>query len=378
MAHPIPVLAEATAAPELRVAAPSLAATMPTAMAMVDYAINGDANPTPSPQVAAQQLAPDLVEASHPVRAALAHGTALRSWLLQKLPAEHPSHTDWPALRRWLADLDDGAVTALLAYGIAAVLGYRKPPGTTPTAADVGASAETMRHHAVPVLAAWRVPDPEQRVDELLDPATTRQALLALLDEVWQLWLSRDWHDQLPALRAAADAAPAPPPGCGGAQWITLVTGLRPDAEYAEQAERAARIILMPCPGLGRSLSLFTVTGDDAWVLYSPAAAAGPPQRSPQAPPRPGISAQRLGRLAPALHGLGDRTRLSIVLHLLDHGPLSMPELADALQVHQSTISRQVAALRRAGLVDQDPQRRVAANRQALQRTANTLLEASE
>jgi hypothetical protein len=375
MTHPIPVHAEATAAPELRLVPPSLAAAIPTAMAMVDYALNGDANPTPSPEVVARALPPDLVEASHPVRAALAHGTALRSWLLTQLPPEHPGHADWPALRGWLAGLDDGKVTALLAYGIAAVLGYRQPPGTTPTAADVGASAETMRHHAIPVLARWRVPDPEQRVDELLDPATTRQALLALLDAVWQLWLSRDWHDQLPALRAAAGAAPVPPPGCGGAQWITLVTGLRPDSEYADEAESAARVILMPCPGLGRSLSLFTVTGDDAWVLYSPAAAAGPPQQSP---PRAGISGQRLARLAPALHGLGERTRLSIVLHLLDHGPLPMPELADALQVHQSTISRQVAALRRAGLVDHDPQRHVAVNRQALRRTAHTLLEASE
>ncbi len=374
MTHPMPVHAEAIAPPELRVAAPSLAAVVPTAMAMVDYAINGDANPTRSPQVVAQQLAPDLVEASHPVRAALAHGTALRSWLLEKLPAGHPGHTDWPALRRWLADLDDGAVNALLAYGIAAVLGYRKPPGTTPTAEEVGASAETIRRHGVPVLAAWRVPDPEQRADELIDPAAIRDALLALLDAVWELWLSRDWPAQLPALRAAA--APAPPPGCAGAQWITLVTGLRPDTEYAEAADRATRVVLMPCPGLGRSLSLFTVDGDDAWVLYSPttasAAAAEPGSE------RAGISSQRLGRLAPALHGLGDQTRLSIVLHLLDHGPLPMPDLADALQVHQSTISRQVAALRRTGLVDQDPQRRVSVNRQALRRTAHTLLEASE
>lgn len=374
--HPIPLLAEASATPELKVVPPSLAAAMATAMAMVDYALVGEASPTPRPQVVAQELPPDLVDASHPLRAALAHGTSLRSYLLARLPPAHPGHADWAALRGWLAGLDNRAFQALLAYGIASVLGYREPPGSTPTAEEVGASDETMHRHAVPVLAAWRVPDPEQRAGELLDPAFARPTLLALLDAVWQLWLAQEWAECLPSLRAAAAAAPAPPPGCGGAQWISLVTGLRPDPEYDAAADRASAVILMPCAGLGRSLSLFTVDGDDAWVLYSPA--EGPSGAADRAPQRVGISAQRLGQLAPVLRGLGDHTRLAIVLHLLEHGPLSMPELADALQVHQSTISRQVASLRRARVVGNDEQRRIVVNRRVLRQTSQTLLEALE
>jgi len=368
--YPIPALAEAAQAPELRVAPPSLAAAMTTGMVLVDYALTGSATPTPEPGIVADALPPDLVEASHPIRAALAHGTTLRAYILGRLPADHPGHTDWPALRGWLAGLDDPELHRLLGRGVADVLGYRKPPGTTPSAAEVAASPDALRRHAVPVLAAWSVPNPDRRAAELLDAAAVRATLLALLDAVWQRWLGQIWPEQLPSLRAAVDAAPGPPPGCGGAQWITLVTGLRADHGYAEAADHASRVVVMPCVGLGRSLSLFAVADDrDAWVLFSPQAARAE---------RVGIAVQRLADLAPALHALGDRTRLAIMLHLLDHGRLSMPELTDALGVHQSTISRQVAALRAAGLVDLDDQRRIVANRAALRSACRTLMEAVE
>jgi DNA-binding transcriptional ArsR family regulator len=364
--YPIPALADAAEVPELRVAPPNLVVAVTTGMVLVDYALGESATPTADPHVVAQALPPDLVAASHPVRAALAHGTSLREFLLARLPGDHPGHTDWPPLREWLAALKKSQVHELLAYGVASVLAYQKPPGTTPTAERVGASAEAMCRHALPVLEAWRVPEPERRVGELLDAGRIRATLLALLDAVWEEWLGQVWAEQLPALRAAADAAPAPPAGAGGAQWVTLVTGLRPDPSYAEAADSAASVTVMPCPGLGRSLSLFTMD-QDAWVLYSPQAAAAE---------RAGIAVQRLGELAPSLHALGDRTRLAIVLHLLEHDRSTMPQLTHALDVHQSTISRQMAALRGAGLVELDQQRRFVANREALRRTCRTLLEA--
>lgn len=368
MTYPIPSLGEAVEPPELRVAPPSLVVAMTTGMVLVDYVLGGSATPTAEPQAVAQALPPELVTASHPVRAALAHGTSLREYLLAGVPEDHPGHAGWPALRDWLAGLDDDGVHELLAYGIAGVLAYNQPPGTTPTAAQVGASAEVLRRHAVPVLDAWRVPDPEQRAGELLDHDRVRTTLLALLDAIWRAWLGPIWPQRLPALRAAVDAAPVPPVGYGGAQWVSLVTGLRPDASYAEAADRAARVTVTPCPGLGRSLSLFSMD-DGVWVLYSPQAASGE---------RAGIAVQRLGQLAPALHALGDRTRLAMVLHLLEHDRLTMPQLAEAVGVHQSTVSRQVAALRGAGLVELDQQRRIVADREALRRTCRTLLEALE
>jgi DNA-binding transcriptional ArsR family regulator len=260
---------------------------------------------------------------------------------------------------------------------------YDKPsPDPVRTAADVtslSAPSAAMVRDAEDVLRAWSVPHPRERAGELLDPRAFRSALLNLLDAIWQGWLEHAWHDSLDAMRTTVAATPAPPPGCGGAQWVSLVTGLRPDDQYAAAAESATELVVMPSPGLGRSLSLFT--DQTTWVLFTP-------RHEPPAPPAPtttaavdatgrtGISVGRLGALAPAMHALGDRTRLAIALHLLANGPLTMQQLADALEVHQSTISRQVTALRRAGMVTPLDDRRVAVNRDAIRQACQTLLTA--
>lgn len=53
-----------------------------------------------------------------------------------------------------------------------------------------------------------------------------------------------------------------------------------------------------------------------------------------------------------------------------------MQQIADALDVHQSTISRQVSTLRRAGIVSVRDDRRVEVDREAIRRPCQTLLEA--
>jgi DNA-binding transcriptional ArsR family regulator len=134
----------------------------------------------------------------------------------------------------------------------------------------------------------------------------------------------------------------------------------------------------MPCPGLGRSLSLCE-DGDRIVILYTPMPTDDHAANARSG--RSGIALFRFAPLAPTMQALGDRTRLAIVLHLLEHGPLSMQQLIDALKVHQSTISRQVAALRRAGLVEQvedGDQRRIHVNRDPLREACRTLQEALE
>ncbi|GAA2758935.1 hypothetical protein GCM10009872_42950 [Actinopolymorpha rutila] len=362
---------------------------MPTAMVLVDYALAGLATPTPEPLIVAEELPADLVRASHPVRAVLAHGTVLRDVLHAQLPPEHDGHTSWPALRRWLADLDDDRILGLVEFGAYACLTYDQPTGPDDPAwrsprnvAGMRGTRVALRRDVMAVLESWPVPRAARRSSELLDPASVRDTLLELLDAIWDLWVERSWHEQLPALRAQTTVGP-PPPGCGGAQWVSVVTGLRPEAQYAKAADQARRVTLVPCPGLGRSLSLLR-DEDDIWVVYSPAyepaPEAGPDASATSASQcrRPGISVGRLASLAPAMRALGDRTRLAIVLQLLDHGPLTMQQLVDALQVHQSTVSRQVAALREAGLVEVDDQRRIAVDRGPVRQVCQTLLDALE
>lgn len=380
MSLPVPVLAEARPAPSLRVGAPTLAATMPTAMVLVDYALAWKAMPTPELQALAEHLPADLVEESWPVRAALAHGTVLRSVLMHHLPAGHRGQLEWPELRRWLAAWPDEFVLGLIDFGLDSNMHYDKPPrDPVPTAADITPLSEpsvAMRRDAAEVLRGWNIPHAQERAGELLDARAFRSTLLDLLDAIWRGWLERAWHDSLDVLRTTVAATPAPPPGCGGAQWVSLVTGLRPDDQYAAAAEAATDLVVMPSPGLGRSLSLFT--DQTTWVLFTPhrEAPAARLASSAEATGRTGISVGRLAALAPAMHALGDRTRLAIALHLLANGPLTMQQLADALEVHQSTISRQVTALRRAGMLTQLDDRRVAVQRDAIRQACQTLLTA--
>lgn len=379
MTRPIPALAEARPAPILRVAPPSLAVTMPMAMLLVDYALAFKAMPTPELATIAEHLPPDVVDASWPVRAAMAHGAVLRPLLIHHLPPGHPGHVNWPALRSWIAEWSDGFVHGLIDYGVDSVMHYEAPPrDPEPSTADVGeltAPSATTRRDGAEVLRVWGVPDPQRRAEELLDPHGFRSSLLALLDGIWELWLGRVWPAELPRLQAVVANTPPPPRGCGPLQWIGLVTGLRPDDNYTRAAEAATELIVVPSPGLGRSLSLFADRA--TWFVYTPKPGSRPtPGNRPVAEDRPGISIGRLAGLAPSMTALGDRTRLAIVLHLLDHGPLSMQQIADALDVHQSTISRQVSALRRAGIVSVRDDRRVEVDREAIRRPCQTLLEA--
>jgi DNA-binding transcriptional ArsR family regulator len=371
MSTQLPDLAAARPRTDLRVAEPSLAATVPTTMLLVDYALNLNAMPSAELVALAESLPGELVEATRPLRAALAHGAVLRGVLLHHLPDGHQGHRDWAALRAVIADWPDDFVNSVIDHGIDSNLRWEHPemgPGpSSATLLPIDEPSRLVAEHGAEVLRSWNIPDADERAAELSDPAGLRDRLLELLDAIWDGWLGAVWNDQVSALQAAVADLPAPPPGCSPTQWIRLVTGLQPDPSYARAAEQATELVVMPSVGLGRSFSLFT---DQAtWVLYSPQSVAGPRTEH-----RTGISIGRLGQLAPTMTALGDKTRLAIVLQLLDRGPLTMQQLADALEVHQSTISRQVTVLRRARLVAVGENRRVEADRAAIRTAGETLL----
>lgn len=366
-------VAEARPLPVLRMGQPTLAATVPTVMLLVDYSLAGKTIPSPELQRLAERLPDQVVHDSGPVRAAMAHGAVLRTVLLNHLSPDHRGHTDWSTLRSWIADLDDGDIHWLIDQGVGAVMQYGKPPRNPtppqPKLKPLAGPSATVRRHAVEVLEAWHVPNPKRRARELEDAAGFRASLLQLLDAIWAGWLQRSWTQNLTSMQAVTSHAPPPPAGCSGAQWIRLTTGMLPDDQYAAAADNARELIITPSPGLGSSLALFST--ESTWVLFTP-------RDAPTRTNRVGVSVGNLASLAPIMQTLGDHTRLALVLHLLDHGPQTMQQLAAALNVHPSTISRQVAALREAGIARINNDRQVTANHQAVIRAGRTLIEAAQ
>lgn len=370
MRSPLPVFAESSVLPVFEVRQPSLAASVPTAMVLVDYALGGNsATPTTDIQVFAQRVPSDLAAVTRPLRAALAHGTSLREVMLGQLPADHPSHIDWPALRDWLGALGDGEVAGLIEYGIHANLAWGDPTVVMPSpSAALVPRMETAerRRLATAILADWGVFDPEGGAAELVDqPSLTRSRLVELLKVIWDGWLSAAWAG---LAQSSPPAGLGPRPALSGSQWLASVTGLRPDVRYAEAADQAERLVVMACPGLGQALTMFDVD-ETRFVLYSPP--AGRPREMADA-----VALTDLGSLSTVLTALGDPTRLSIVLQLIAGGPLTMSALTEVTGVHQTTVSRQVAALRKARLVKLDEQRRVVLATPAIEDACHTLLTA--
>ena len=366
----LPDLAEANPVAFLDVVQSSLVVAVPTAMVLVDYALGGLATPTPDPQAVASRLDTELVKVSHSVRAVLAHGTELRTFLISAVPAGHDAHRDWRALRRWISELDDRRITDLVAAGAQSNLDFAAATSHEP-GREINRSepVRSLRDDVTRVLEMWGVLDASDRAAELLDPPWFRTTLLSLLDAIWELWLEDAWREH--RMSAAVSDTVTQSSGYTGSQWISLVTGLRPSNEYAAAADRANQLSVMSCPGLGRNLALFEV-GDRTWILFSPSPNIANAQSRHA---RAGVAVTELGRLIPIMNALGDPTRLAIVLHILEHGPVAMSQLTDALQVHQTTISRQVAALRKAGLASQDENRRIVIHRDAIREACLTMLD---
>jgi DNA-binding transcriptional ArsR family regulator len=295
------------------------------------------------------------------MRAVLGHGAVLRQFVLERVPAGEPPHTTWEALRDWIEGLSDDTLRALVDLGIRSNLeAYRHHSEPTPeverwldvfeTDAPPESSAEDqMRHLAAAraVLASWGVARTEAALALIGDPERLRQALIRFLDDLWEAGFGEEWEARRRALETAAEAAQTSIERAGGRTvegMLIGVTGLQPEGEILAAVRRASHIVLVPTVNLSHYLSLVE-SGERCYLLYEP------PATGARRPAPPEGQVLDLAWLGPAVEALGDVTRLTILLALAQREEMFAQEIALETGVHQSTVSRHLTQLQRAGLV---------------------------
>lgn len=352
----------------------SLPANLATAMVLIDYAAHGLSTPTPWPHAALRDLPGAALERLRRLRVVLAHGTILREFVLDHLAAGDAAQRDWAALRAWLAEMDLALVERLIEDGILLGLAYYREEmepipeveaclarlGTREPDRSMLAEVKLRRTALEALLTSWRVAASSEALELALEPERFRAELVALLDDLWEHVFARSWEEGLPRIEAAAArvalANEHGEPRTANDR-ILEVTGLQPPLELEAALRQASHLLFVPCLHLDRYLSLTRAGvswvparfGPDRYrVFFEPAGSepADKPRRPARAP-----QVMDLGHLAPALEALGDATRLAILQLLRYHGEMFAGQVAEALRVHPSTISRHFSQLEAAGLV---------------------------
>lgn len=338
-------------AKQLRSVQHSLGVNLGSAMLLADYAAHGAATPTPWAQTAAARLSRIGRERLELLRAVLAHGWVLRSWLLQHLPHAHPAHRSWAELRRWLANLTAPAIERLVTSGIRAGLLWGAPAGAAP-AVDQALTDPIRRAEGLrTVLESWQVDCLHESLALALDPFRFHAELLALLDELWERSLREGWAEAEADLEASAAAIAETLPLLADLPADALVarlTGLEPTEAWVDPLRSAEELIFVPSLHMGRYLTIAREEGQ-VLLLFEPAKLrqAG---REPILPV-PGLHLADLADLGGALEGLGDPTRLTILNLLAARGELYGQQIVELVDVHQSTVSRNLALLEKGRLV---------------------------
>jgi DNA-binding transcriptional ArsR family regulator len=343
----------------------SLPANLTTGMLLVDYAAHGLATPTPWPRSVLPRLPGWALRDLRDVRVILAHGANLREFALERIPPERPEHEDWAAFRAWLEGLSQEDTRELVTRGIASGLAfYRRHMQPLPEVeswlepfGDGDRDGPTLARLEEPayreaavraVLDSWGTGEHGPTLDLVEHPDFLRAKLLRVLDELWERGFRESWETGARGLREAADSLPIRIGGLpvGGEEMIVRATGLEPGDEAAAEIRGATRIVFAPCMHLGRYLSVVDVAAV-RYVLYEPGAELDRSERERRKARR----VRDLEGLATGVVALGDGTRLSLLMLLAERGELFAQQIGEALGVHPSTVSRNLAELERVGLV---------------------------
>jgi DNA-binding transcriptional ArsR family regulator len=250
-------------------------------------------------------------------------------------------------LLAFMQAIPDAEYVAMVAHALERVHGDLEMRWRPPEAAD------DWKQALAPALTTARLDD----VTALLaDPAALKVRTMAMYEGVWET-VFRDARESVePCLREAARRGAAFVER-GFAEAYAALTGQRLPEVLERPSPAITRIAFCPSAHLGGFVSYIAYEPD--LIVYFPAEPlidrCQAQERSPNGAP-PSARSITTPELLEAVRALADPTRLRMIDLLLE-GELYAQEIVGRLGVAQSAVSRHLAQLERAGLVDVEARR---------------------
>ncbi|MBY6272174.1 MAG: hypothetical protein CW346_08185 [Bacillaceae bacterium] len=341
----------------------SLAINLFTEMIFVDYAVHCAETPSEWTKELAAKLSDTDKEILKSIRSVLAHGWVLRDFAIKKLQGSHPAHHNFHDLIRWLEHLDETEMTDLAIDGVISGLDYYhtymepmpvveailKDLGTPMPDKKMMLDAEKRKLAIHALLESWSVKETGKIAAVIMDPEAFRGRIIHFIKALWEKGYQEEWNLQERTLRQHAGAiqqqigTPMAP-----GDMVLRITGMEPEEKAKQILNGSPSVTFVPCLHLGKFMAVFPVERE-CYVLFEPVIRTAEGQQTE----RPFFaSARKDEEMASILEAIGDKTRLKIVMLLKNQPGLHTVQIAKALDIHQSTVSRQCGVLVKAGILE--------------------------
>ncbi|MDP5276265.1 ArsR/SmtB family transcription factor [Chengkuizengella axinellae] len=324
---------------------------------LVDYAIHDLAVMSEWVQDFSKKLPNKVKQNLELLRTVFAHGAILREFYMMKASE---NHSDWNEFINWWRDLTLDEITKLITYGIQENLNYyyenlapipkveKRLKGLNRSKLNIEEEDTNTNNTALKaVLESWSVEDVEKHIVFFKNPKLIQEKCIELFEGSWNNGFEEFWNKSK-ELITNLDSTDISRKFKKNEDAIYSITNLFPDTTDISMINRAQKIIFIPTLNLERSLSLFN-ENNTLYVLFEPL------ETLSEIKTRSNHNQKSENKILvdayPAFEGLGDKTRLQILLLLSQNRELFAQQIVKALSMNQSMVSRHLRQLQESNLI---------------------------
>lgn len=345
----------------------SLYAEVSNHLIMVDYAAVDAPTPTPWAWDVWSRFNEPEREILRNLRCVLIHGLALQEYWFNRADTAITASTTWEELLNCIATMADQELLELVAGSVVSGIHYYRqemaareeidailPPNAEHlTANDLLSNPDLLQAATQADLMSWGVP--RDRLDRVLsivlDPHALRTHLTQLLNALWHRGSEAAYREARPihnAWLAHARTIIRDHQWTSASDALEALTGRKPPEAEVERVMLgdARELVLIPCSHLGSSQRITTV-GSLHVVMFEPSTSVTTSIATDQ---------PLLSEAVSMMRAITDGPAFSLVQALARGDERYALQIAEDAGVHQSTVSRHLAELVRAGAVSVRPQ----------------------